>query len=145
MHESWKLKRELADSVSNRQIDEIYDAGREAGAIGGKLLGAGGGGFMLFLVDPERREQVRARLKDLIHVNIGFDNDGSKIVLYQPDGLMTDVTVKGRRLAAANSKWKVYFDHIVDRRGNEVLDYLVLDPCVPRADHVAGRRSAAGA
>jgi D-glycero-alpha-D-manno-heptose-7-phosphate kinase len=87
LHDSWRLKRELADSVSNPQIDEIYEAGRQAGAIGGKLLGAGGGGFMVFLVEPERREQVRERLKKLIHVNVGFDNDGSKIVLYQPVGL----------------------------------------------------------
>lgn len=87
LHESWRLKRELADNVSNSQIDEIYQAGRDAGAIGGKLLGAGGGGFMVFLVEPERREQVRERLKDLIHVSVGMDNDGSKIVLYQPDGL----------------------------------------------------------
>jgi D-glycero-alpha-D-manno-heptose-7-phosphate kinase len=87
LHDSWRLKRELADNVSNAQIDEIYEAGRQAGAIGGKLLGAGGGGFILFLVDPEKREQVRERLKNLIHVSVGFDNDGSKIVLYQPDGL----------------------------------------------------------
>lgn len=87
LHQSWQLKRELADRVSNQQIDEIYEAGRAAGAIGGKLLGAGGGGFMVFLVEPDKREQVRERLKDLIHVNIGFDNEGSKIVLYQPDGL----------------------------------------------------------
>lgn len=87
MHDSWRLKRELADNVSNPQIDEIYEAGRGAGAIGGKLLGAGGGGFMLFLVDPEKRLQVRERLQHLIHVSVGFDNDGSKIVLYQPDGL----------------------------------------------------------
>ncbi len=87
LHDSWRLKRELADKVSNQQIDEIYEAGRAAGAIGGKLLGAGGGGFMVFLVEPEKREQVRERLKNLIHVNVGFDNDGSKIVLYQPVGL----------------------------------------------------------
>jgi D-glycero-alpha-D-manno-heptose-7-phosphate kinase len=87
LHDSWRLKRELADSVSNPQIDEIYEAGRQAGAIGGKLLGAGGGGFMVFLVEPEKRELVRERLKKLIHVNVGFDNDGSKIVLYQPVGL----------------------------------------------------------
>ena len=87
LHEFWRIKRELADSVSNNQIDEIYEAGRAAGAIGGKLLGAGGGGFMVFFVEPDKREQVRERLKNLIHVNVGFDNDGSKIVLYQPNGL----------------------------------------------------------
>jgi D-glycero-alpha-D-manno-heptose-7-phosphate kinase len=87
LHESWLLKRELADTVSNTQIDEIYQAGRAAGALGGKLLGAGGGGFMVFLVEPDRRETVRERLKNLIHVEIGFDTEGSKIVLYQPNGL----------------------------------------------------------
>jgi D-glycero-alpha-D-manno-heptose-7-phosphate kinase len=87
LHESWRLKRELADSVSNTQLDEMYDAGRAAGAIGGKLLGAGGGGFMVFIVEPEKRESVRERLKNLIHTSVGIDNEGSKIVLYQPDGL----------------------------------------------------------
>ena len=87
LHESWMLKRELAGSVSNPRIDEIYEAGRAAGAIGGKLLGAGGGGFMVLLVEPDRRECVRERLKDLIQVSVGFDNTGSKIVLYEPGGL----------------------------------------------------------
>ena len=87
LHESWQLKRELADSVSNRQIDEIYESARDAGALGGKLLGAGGGGFMVFYVEPAVQKQVRERLKNLIHVSIGIDGDGSKIVLYQPDAL----------------------------------------------------------
>jgi D-glycero-alpha-D-manno-heptose-7-phosphate kinase len=85
LHQSWQIKRELADSVSNSQIDEIYDAARGAGATGGKLLGAGGGGFMVLVVDPEKRAQVRERLKKLIAVNVGFDTEGSKIVIYQPD------------------------------------------------------------
>jgi len=87
LHESWQLKRELADSVSNRQIDAIYESARDAGALGGKLLGAGGGGFMVFYVEPAVQKQVRERLKNLIHVSIGIDGDGSKIVLYHPDGL----------------------------------------------------------
>ena len=85
MHHSWQLKRELADSVSNLPIDEIYEAGRQAGAVGGKLLGAGGGGFMVLLVDPEKRNAVRERLRKLIHVDVGFDDEGSKIIIYQPD------------------------------------------------------------
>jgi D-glycero-alpha-D-manno-heptose-7-phosphate kinase len=86
LHEGWHLKRELADNVSNARIDEIYQAGREAGAIGGKLLGAGGGGFMVFLVEPDKRQQVRDRLSNLVQVSIGVDYDGSKIVHYQPNG-----------------------------------------------------------
>jgi D-glycero-alpha-D-manno-heptose-7-phosphate kinase len=86
LHESWVLKRELSDTVSNREIDDIYEAGRDAGALGGKLLGAGGGGFMVFLAEPEKHDAIRERLKKLIHVNVDFDTDGSKIVLYQPDG-----------------------------------------------------------
>lgn len=66
-------------------VDDIYDAGRDAGAVGGKLLGAGSGGFMVLPVDPEKRAKVRERLRKLIHVNVGFDTDGSKIVIYQPD------------------------------------------------------------
>ncbi len=85
MHQSWLLKRELADSVSNSQIDEIYESARDAGAIGGKLLGAGGGGFMVLVVDPEKRNQVRERLKKLVAVNVGLDTEGSKIIIYQPD------------------------------------------------------------
>jgi D-glycero-alpha-D-manno-heptose-7-phosphate kinase len=87
LHESWQLKRELSDSVSTPEIDDIYAAAREAGAIGGKLLGAGGGGFIIFLVEPERRRQVRERLAKLIHVPVDVDYEGSKIVLYQPNGL----------------------------------------------------------
>jgi D-glycero-alpha-D-manno-heptose-7-phosphate kinase len=87
LHESWLLKREIASCVSNGKIDEIYEAGRAAGAVGGKLLGAGGGGFLAFFVEPENRERVRERLKDLIHVSVGLDRGGSKIVLFQPEGL----------------------------------------------------------
>ncbi len=87
LHESWQLKRQLADNVSNDRIDDIYDAARAAGAVGGKLLGAGGGGFMMFFVEAEQQDKVRERLKNLIHVPVGLDNEGSKIVLYQPGGL----------------------------------------------------------
>jgi len=87
LHEAWVVKRELANTVSNRQIDEIYEGAREAGALGGKLLGAGGGGFMLLMVEADRQQAVRERLKNLVNVSFGFENEGSKIVLYQPDGL----------------------------------------------------------
>jgi D-glycero-alpha-D-manno-heptose-7-phosphate kinase len=87
LHESWRLKRELAGNISNPKIDEIYELGRKAGAAGGKILGAGGGGFMIFLVDPENRQRVCDAVKDFIQVSVGLDVEGSKIVLYQPTGL----------------------------------------------------------
>lgn len=87
LHESWRLKRELADVVSTPEVDEIYQAARDAGAIGGKLLGAGGGGFMLLFVEPEKQAAVSDRLDGLVRVNFGPDETGSKIVVYEPDGL----------------------------------------------------------
>ncbi len=85
LHESWLLKRSLASGVTTSEIDRIYEAGRSAGALGGKLLGAGGGGFILFFVKPEDRARVRERLSNLIHVSFKFDTGGSRIVLYNPD------------------------------------------------------------
>jgi D-glycero-alpha-D-manno-heptose-7-phosphate kinase len=87
LHESWMLKRDLAATVSNPVVDDLYEAARRAGAIGGKLLGAGGGGFMLLFVRPDDRARLRDALKDLITVPIAFENAGCRIVLYQPDGL----------------------------------------------------------
>jgi D-glycero-alpha-D-manno-heptose-7-phosphate kinase len=87
LHESWKLKRSLTQNISNAKIDEIYEAGRSAGAIGGKLLGAGGGGFMLFFVPPECREALRERLKKLLCVPFGFSGKGGHVVVYEPEAV----------------------------------------------------------
>ena len=87
LHESWELKRSLADEVSSEVIDDIYRAGRDAGAVGGKLLGAGGGGFMLFFAEPEHHAAIRERLSQLIEVDIEIGAQGSKVVIYEPDGL----------------------------------------------------------
>jgi D-glycero-alpha-D-manno-heptose-7-phosphate kinase len=87
LHEAWMLKRTLSDRVSTDFIDKIYDTARAAGAIGGKVLGAGGGGFLMFFVPPDRQECVKVALKDLIHVPFRFENAGSRVVLYQPNGL----------------------------------------------------------
>ena len=87
LHRSWQLKRELAGGVSTPQIDELYEAARSAGAVGGKLLGAGGGGFMLFFVTPEKRPDLDKCLSKLIPVDIDVDVWGSKIVVYEPNGL----------------------------------------------------------
>ncbi len=86
LHDTWRLKRELSDAVSTDAIDAIYEAGRDAGAVGGKILGAGGGGFILFFVDPTRRNAVRERLSGLIEVGFGIDRSGSSVVLYNPHG-----------------------------------------------------------
>jgi D-glycero-alpha-D-manno-heptose-7-phosphate kinase len=85
MHEGWRLKKSLTDKISNPIIDEIYEAGRSAGAVGGKLLGAGGGGFMLFFVAPDRREALIQRLRRLICVPFSFSNRGSHIAVYEPE------------------------------------------------------------
>src|SRR5208337_62652 len=87
LNESWKIKRTLTQRITNPAIDEIYEAGLSAGALGGKLLGAGGGGFMLFFVPPERREALRMRLKNLLCIPFKFSNRGSHVVVYEPEKL----------------------------------------------------------
>ena len=87
LHESWQLKRRLSDRVSNAAVDALYATARGAGALGGKLLGAGGGGFVLLFVRPDQRAQVREALRDLIAVPFKFEMSGCRIALYQPDGL----------------------------------------------------------
>lgn len=87
LDQNWKYKRSLSDKVSSPEIDQIYEAAMKAGAIGGKLLGAGGGGFMVFLVEPALQKKVREALGHLIHVPFRFENNGSRVVLYQPQGL----------------------------------------------------------
>ena len=84
---SWQYTRSLSDRVSTPEIDIIYKNAMEAGAIGGKILGAGGGGFLLIFAKPERHMRIMEKLKKLIHVPIDFENSGSRIVLYQPNGL----------------------------------------------------------
>jgi D-glycero-alpha-D-manno-heptose-7-phosphate kinase len=96
LHESWQLKRSLTGNITNNNLDEIYEAGRNAGALGGKLLGAGGGGFMLFFVPPERRNELRARLKNLLCVPFGFSNRGSHVVVYEPEALYDKALIAER-------------------------------------------------
>ena len=87
LHEGWTRKRKLASNVSNSLIDNAYDAALQAGALGGKLLGAGGGGFLLLFVPPERQAKVGEALNSLIHVPFRFETSGSSVALYQPQGL----------------------------------------------------------
>ena len=85
LDEAWQIKRELSSKVAPKFVDEIYAKARAAGALGGKLLGAGGGGFMLFFVEPERRQEVLTALEHLLVVPIKFDYFGSQIIFYDPD------------------------------------------------------------
>lgn len=85
LHEGWQIKRSLTNKITNNNIDEIYQAGMEAGALGGKLLGAGGGGFMLFFVPPECRQALRERLKNLLCIPFSFSSKGSHVVVYEPE------------------------------------------------------------
>ena len=73
--------------MSTPEIDRIYEEALKAGATGGKLLGAGGGGFLLLFVRPELQHRVRSRLPHLIHIPFRFEHSGSRVMLYQPNGL----------------------------------------------------------
>ncbi|MDB5059716.1 MAG: putative kinase related to galactokinase and mevalonate kinase [Chloroflexi bacterium] len=80
LHRAWQTKRNLSAQVSNAYIEEIYQEAMSAGALGGKVIGAGGGGFMLFFVHPSNRPSVRRRLRKLIHVPFKFESLGSQII-----------------------------------------------------------------
>lgn len=84
LHEAWQAKRSLSKTVSNSSVDELYEQAISAGAIGGKLTGAGGGGFLLLFVPPEKQLKVRENLNKLIHVPFKFEFSGSQIIFYEP-------------------------------------------------------------
>jgi D-glycero-alpha-D-manno-heptose-7-phosphate kinase len=84
LHENWTLKRQISGGVSDRQIDDWYAAGLASGAVGGKLLGAGRGGFLMFFAPPDRHLQIRRTLADLKPVTFRFDRTGAQIVFYHP-------------------------------------------------------------
>ncbi len=84
LDEAWQVKRSLGEGISNPEIDELYQRAKTAGAIGGKLTGAGGGGFMLLFVPPEKQAQVAAALPELVNVPFKFENSGSQIIFYDP-------------------------------------------------------------
>jgi len=81
LHEGWQLKKQLASQISNGAIDEMYQTARRAGALGGKITGAGGGGFLLLYCRPERREAVRDALKPLQELPFQLERDGTKVIL----------------------------------------------------------------
>ena len=85
LHESWQLKRSLTDRISTPYIDYVYEAATRAGATGGKLLGAGGAGFILFFVKPELQPKIKESLHGLLHVPFRFENSGSQIIFNEPN------------------------------------------------------------
>jgi len=84
LHKTWMLKRGLSAQVSNRVVDDLYERARANGAIGGKITGAGGGGFLMLFVPPSAQERVRAALKGLLNVPVKFESSGSQIIFYEP-------------------------------------------------------------
>jgi D-glycero-alpha-D-manno-heptose-7-phosphate kinase len=90
LHEAWQAKRSLSDKVSNSSVDELYEAARRSGAIGGKLLGAGGGGFLLLFVAPQNQAAVREQLSRLIYVPFEFEFSGSQIIFFDPEEDFTE-------------------------------------------------------
>lgn len=85
LHESWCLKRELANNIATSDVDDIYNTGLAAGALGGKLLGAGGGGFMIFFAEPSKQQAIRDSLSKLVEVKFSIGSPGSTISVYEPE------------------------------------------------------------
>ena len=82
---TWKLKRQIGGAITTEGIDALYEKGIKAGALGGKLLGAGGGGFLLFYVQPERKATVSEAMKDLLYVPFQFEDGGTRVIHYTPE------------------------------------------------------------
>lgn len=99
LHYTWQLKRGLTTDISTSAIDDIYRCAMKAGAIGGKLLGAGGGGFILFYADPERHKAIMSALSELVYVPISFENEGTKVLYYTPEDYDYEVKTDGKESA----------------------------------------------
>lgn len=91
---TWKLKRGITKAISNDSIDALYKKAIDEGAVGGKLLGAGGGGFMLFYVEEDKQEKVKEALKQLLYVPFEFETGGTRIMYYRPEEFDLDSVVK---------------------------------------------------
>jgi D-glycero-alpha-D-manno-heptose-7-phosphate kinase len=85
LHEGWKIKKTLSSKISNSAIDEVYSRAMTAGALGGKLCGAGGGWFLLLFAPPETHQRIRDKLPGCLHVPFEFEKQGSQIIFFQPD------------------------------------------------------------
>ena len=85
LDKTWRLKRQTGGAITTNSIDALYERGIAAGALGGKLLGAGGGGFLLFYVQPEKQVAVKEAMKDLLYVPFGFEDGGTRVIHYTPE------------------------------------------------------------
>jgi D-glycero-alpha-D-manno-heptose-7-phosphate kinase len=100
LDESWQLKRQLAATISNSSIDEIYRSARAAGALGGKIAGAGGGGYLLLYCRPERQNDVRSALKSLPELPFRFEPFGTKVIFNYGSAMRKPPAAQWRRDAA---------------------------------------------
>lgn len=85
LDKTWKLKRQTGSAITTNFIDDIYKKGIEAGALGGKLLGAGGGGFLIFYVSPDKKEKVMEAMKSFLYVPFSFEDGGTRVIHYSPE------------------------------------------------------------
>ncbi len=92
---TWRLKRQTGSTISTQAIDVLYDRAIESGALGGKLLGAGGGGFLLFYVRPDRQDNVRKALSDLMEVPFKFERSGTRVIYYTPEFFDKNSSIEG--------------------------------------------------
>ncbi len=111
LHEAWLAKRSLSSQVSNPFVDQIYEASISAGAIGGKLIGAGGGGFMLLFVPPAHQTEVREKLNTLLHVPFRFEHSGSQIIFFDLEQDYAD-----QEMARANQPIRKFRELVLGRK-----------------------------
>lgn len=93
LNQAWQIKRNIGSAISTDSIDNLYTRGIESGALGGKLLGAGGGGFLIFYVQPERQNAVRIAMKDLMYIPFKFENGGTRVIHYVPEKINSEDVV----------------------------------------------------
>ena len=95
LDKTWRLKRQTGSTITSDSIDGLYERGIQAGALGGKLLGAGGGGFLLFYVQPEKQQAVRSALSNLLEVPFNFENGGTRVIYYSPESFDKSTSIEG--------------------------------------------------
>lgn len=103
---TWRLKKGIGGAVSTGSIDELYEKGIAAGALGGKLLGAGGGGFLVFYVQPEHQKDVKEAMKDLMYIPFSFEDGGTRVIHYSPE----EFELRGKVIENGSIKTNKYID-----------------------------------